>query len=70
MFSLFNVFNQASGAHSLKVRSNDVVAMYWPLGEISTLMIFPSCPWRVFNGCHVLLDQICVEGIYVGFKLI
>lgn len=33
---------QYSGVHSLKVRSNDDVTMYCELGDISTLIIFPS----------------------------
>lgn len=47
-----------SGVQSLNVRSYDDVAMYCEFGEISTPIILLSCPWRVFNGCHVLLDQI------------
>lgn len=36
--------DQYSGVQSLKVRSNDDVTMYCEFGEISTPIIFPSCP--------------------------
>ena len=47
-----------SGAQSLKVLSNEEVAMYMRLGDISADIIFPSCAARVRTGAPVGCDQI------------
>ena len=47
-----------SGAQSLKVLSNEEVAMYMRLGDISADIIFPSCAASVRTGAPVGCDQI------------
>lgn len=53
-----------SGAHNLNVLSNEDVAIYMRLGEMSALMIFPSCAARVLIGAPVGCDQILQELSY------